>query len=495
MSKKTLNKENLKNLGADRLADLVLDLVKGNAALQRRARLELSANLGPKDIASELRKRLGSIRRAKTFIDWKAQRSLVKDLENFLSMVETKVAPHDANEAFELLWSLLDLAASIHERTDDSSGRIGDVFSDTVEAIGRIAPKITINSKTLAERILIAVADAGYGEFDDIIPATKDALGASGLSHLKKITNEWAARAPEEEELRKVREYGDGFSRSPEKVVRDNKDITQSIILADIADAEGDVDAYMARYTAEQLNYHTIAPGVATRLLAAGRAEEALEVVTRSREAQEKNSKSRPDDLTDFYGHDLFDIMNHDLEDVYEDCLEQLGEHDDLKAHLWQRFCRNLEKGTLQKYLKLLPDFEDIEAERKALDHAQTYPRMGTAINFLVTWPAHELAERMIIKRAEEVDGNAYYILSDAAASLDGKHSLAATLLRRAMIEDTLKGAKSKRYRYAAKHLAECKASNPAITDYCGFPDHTEFLENLKQKHKRKSGFWSLVKE
>jgi len=40
MSKKTLNKENLKNLGADRLADLVLDLVKENAALQRRSLFE-----------------------------------------------------------------------------------------------------------------------------------------------------------------------------------------------------------------------------------------------------------------------------------------------------------------------------------------------------------------------------------------------------------------------------------------------------------------------
>lgn len=40
MSKKTLNKANLEKLGAEKLAELVMDLVQGSAALQRRARME-----------------------------------------------------------------------------------------------------------------------------------------------------------------------------------------------------------------------------------------------------------------------------------------------------------------------------------------------------------------------------------------------------------------------------------------------------------------------
>jgi len=44
--------------------------------------------------------------------------------------------------------------------------------------IGQVAPRITINPQTLAERILDAVADAGYGEFDGIIPETAEALAA-----------------------------------------------------------------------------------------------------------------------------------------------------------------------------------------------------------------------------------------------------------------------------------------------------------------------------
>jgi hypothetical protein len=57
MSKKTLNKANLERLGAPKLAELV----KGSAALQRRARMELSAVQGPKEVTADLRKRSASV--------------------------------------------------------------------------------------------------------------------------------------------------------------------------------------------------------------------------------------------------------------------------------------------------------------------------------------------------------------------------------------------------------------------------------------------------
>jgi hypothetical protein len=43
---------------------------------------------------------------------------------------------------------------------------------------------------------------------------------------------------------------------------------------------------------------------------------------------------------------------------------------------------------------------------------------------------------------------------------------LAATLLRRAMIEDTLDGAKSSRYKHAARHLLECLSLESSIQDF-----------------------------
>ncbi len=85
MSKKTLNQANLEKLGAEKLAALVMDLVQGSAALQRRARMELSAAQGPREVAADLRKRFASLRRATSFVDWSKQRALVRDLEGLLA--------------------------------------------------------------------------------------------------------------------------------------------------------------------------------------------------------------------------------------------------------------------------------------------------------------------------------------------------------------------------------------------------------------------------
>ena len=476
MSKKTLNKANLEKLGAPKLAELVMDLVQGSAALQRRARLELSAAQGPKDVAADLRKRFAPLRRSRSYVDWRKQRALVKDLDSLVAQIETVIAPQDATEAFELLWSFLQLAPSIHERTDDSNGSVGDVFRHAVLLIGQVAPRITINPQTLAERILDAVADAGYGEFDGIIPATAEALGPEGLEHLKQITWAWADTPPTPAEMAAYERFG--LSSSPADSVRRAKDSTSSIILADVADAQGDVDAYMARYTAEQLTYGTIAPGVARRLIDAGRASEAYDILLASM-ARETDTPFR--------------IFNSNLDEVYEECLDRLGKLDELKMHLWTTFEQGLSARALRNYLKLLPDFDDVEAEEKALDRVETYPRLAAAISFLVDWPALDRAARVVLARADKLDGDGYTTLTRAAEAMDARHPLAATLMRRAMVEDTLNGAKSTRYRHAVRHLAECQASDRAITDYGTVLTHEEFVAALRKKHGRKYGFWSLV--
>ena len=53
MSKKTLNTANLAALGAERLAELLIEISTGSADMKRRLRLELSHNLGPAELARD----------------------------------------------------------------------------------------------------------------------------------------------------------------------------------------------------------------------------------------------------------------------------------------------------------------------------------------------------------------------------------------------------------------------------------------------------------
>jgi hypothetical protein len=64
-----------------------------------------------------------------------------------------------------------------------------------------------------------------------------------------------------------------------------------------------------------------------------------------------------------------------------------------------------------------------------------------------------------------------------------------------AMIEDTLEGAKTTRYRHAARHLRECRALEPAISDHGSFETHDASATRLQARHDRKTGFWSRVAE
>ncbi|MBS1301520.1 DUF6880 family protein [Loktanella sp. SALINAS62] len=224
--------------------------------------------------------------------------------------------------------------------------------------------------------------------------------------------------------------------------------------------------------------YGTIAPDVARRLIAAGRASEAYDILRASMTREAQTS---------------FQAFNSKMDEVYEDCLNQMGKLDELKAHLWTRFKDSLSARALRDYLKLLPDFDDVEAEETALDVVEAYPRLAATISFLVEWPALERAARVVLARRGELDGDGYTTLTTAAEALDARYPLAATLLRRAMIEDTLNGAKSTRYRHAVRHLAECQASDQAITDFGAVLTHQEFVAALREKHARNYGFWSLV--
>ena len=282
MSKKTLNKQNLTALGAEALAELLLEISRGNAAQQRRLRMELSANVGTADVARDIRKRFASLRRSTGFVSWRKKSSFARELADLVGLVQTRVAPEDPNEAFDLLWSFLQLAPSIYERCDDSSGVIGGVMSDAMEALSDLAPQLNIDGTILADRVFEALQDNGYGEFDGAIPALADAFGPDGLAHLKTLAQTAEAIPLSEADLARY-DFVDDPERQRE-MARDAHNRSAGMILQDVADLEGDVDAYMARYSAEQLTFHTIAPDIATRLLAAGRAEDALKIVTNARD-------------------------------------------------------------------------------------------------------------------------------------------------------------------------------------------------------------------
>jgi hypothetical protein len=248
------------------------------------------------------------------------------------------------------------------------------------------------------------------------------------------------------------------------------------------------VDAYVALVPSEDRKRSSMAAEIGRRLFDAGRADEAVAVL----EAATPKKRRTPDDLDDFMGLG-WDGPDADWESAYIDALDATGQVEKAQGLRWAAFEERLSVERLRAYLKALPDFDDVLAEERAMQHALGFRDFSTALHFFHTWPAHRQAAQLVLDRHGEINGNLYYLLDPAARSLEGTHPLAATLLRRALIEDTLDGAKSKRYRHAARHLAECQSLASMISDYGQFETHDAFVERLRTKHGRKSGFWPLV--
>ena len=192
MSKKTLNKANLADLGVDSLAELLIEVSQGSADIKRRLRLELSYNLGTTELAHEVRKRLASLRKSKSFVSWRKRKALVRDLNTQVEMIVNKIAPSDPITAFDLLWQFIELAPSLYERADDRRGDIGEVFRSAILHFADIAPSTDIDAETLANRVWRVVSGNGYGEWDGIISILAATLGEEGLSYLKAHVERFA---------------------------------------------------------------------------------------------------------------------------------------------------------------------------------------------------------------------------------------------------------------------------------------------------------------
>lgn len=475
-SKKTLNAENLEALGAQHLAELLMEIAAGDAATKRRLRLELTAREAPETMAAEVRKRLTQIARARSFADWRKVRDLAADLDAQRRAIIDQVAKHNAAEALELIWRFMDLAEAVHGRCDDSNGIIGDVFRDACRALGPLAQAAKPDPVALADRVFAALNDNGYGQYDQLIETLGPALGDEGLDHLKGrfiALSKIPVERPSAEK-RKVIGWGTGGPLYEDEVKARGRQSTIRLALREIADAQGDVDAFIDQYDAKTRKVPGIAAEIARRLLAAGRAQEALRTI----DAAEQRQGGWP---------------GLDWQAARIDVLEALGRGEDAQAARWSCFERALSAEHLRAWLKRLPDFDDVEAEARALDHAERYDNLSQALAFLMSWPALDRAARLLTARQAQLDGDQYEILAPAADALAARHPLAATLVLRAMIAFTLSKARSRRYRHAARHFMECASLAAAIKDFGAFETHAAYTARLKAEHGRKSGFWSLI--
>jgi hypothetical protein len=472
-SKTTLNAKNLEALGAERLAQLLIEVSTGNAAAKRKLQLALAGAQSPKEAGRAIAKRLTSIANGKSRISSKKRKAFVDDLETQRRGIVDQVGSTDPEEALLLMWRFLGLANPVIERCHGGDEVIIQVFNDACADLGALGAAGWPNHAMLVDSVFDALSDNRYGQYDRLISCLAPVLGAEGLEQLRQrfdaLLNEQAAAE---------KAVNGPAGQSPADYVRGvaarRKQRIAKRALLELADAQGDVDAFIAQVEPGMRTMPSNAVHLARRLVGAGRATEAIAILDAA-------------DVAD----DDWDRM--DWQDARLDVLERLGRREDAQAFRWACFERDLSAEYLRAYLSKLPDFEDIEAEERAVAFAMGDPDLLAALQFFLDWRSPARAAQLLVRRHAEIDGNAYEILSPAADALAEGYPLAATLALRAMIDFTLRQGRSKRYRHAARHLATCAEFASRVEEFGAFETHEAYVARLKKHHSLKLGFWSLV--
>ena len=394
-------------------------------------------------------------------------RELIAELDGLRTTIFETIGARDSELAFELLWKFLDLHPSILERVDDGSGRVGSVFRMACDDLGPLAQQARIEPQALAATVFEKITNNSYGIYDGLIVSLAVALGQKGRAALRALLLQRRQQYLTEEKRAAIAAGRYDFTLS-----------CLSLALRDIAECERDADAFIDTYQGRDLTNPRFASEIALQLLRSGRGREALGYLDRAAPSAENRHFGRTEWT--------------DAKIAVLDALQRLDEAQTLRLAFFQA---QLSASHLRAYLDRLPDFDDVEAEDRALDFVAGHTNVHAALAFLVWWPALERAARLVRLRISDIDGDRYEILDPAAAALEGKYQLAAVLLRRALIEVTLRKGRATRYKHAARHVREIDSLNAQIKDYADFETHDQFMARLLRTHPRKTGFWSLLRD
>ena len=455
----TLSPETLAALGAEKLAQLILDEAEGNAPFRKRVNAALAGTKGPQAVAALIDRRLAALEKARAMVAWEKERAFAADLDATVETIAKELAGLDAAAAVQRLLRFIDTHGSVFDRIDDSGGRIQDVYWRAGEAVPGLVEKLSPGDRArVPDWLRVSLSRDTHGLAGGIAIAVAPRLPDTVLA-------EWD-RALQQTE-------GDGD--------------TVLAIRQAIAEARGDLDLYLA-LEQRRADWRQNPLRAAEKLLAANRLDEALAWARRERKGGIATATEA--DIADGRIN-----RAHDAERVALEAriLEAMNDHPAAQALRWAAFEATLHAPTLRDYLRKLEDFIEYEEQERAFAVAEAFRHPYVALSFFVEWPCLDRTASLVLTRRGQWDGRHYGVLGEAAAALEEKYPLAATVLYRALVDDILARAKSPAYGHGARHLARLEALAGWIADWQGMADHVAYVLGLRKGHGRKVGFWSVV--
>lgn len=443
-AKKSVSAANLAALGADRLADLLMEAGAADAALKRRLRMELAAEVGAADLALEIDKRLAALGGSRARVSWRKRPALLNDLRSLLRIVVDRLCPLDSRLALDRLVAWFDLYPGLAARVSDAKGELPLLFD-------------------AATAELAAVASAAGPDVAG--PVLGDALS----TRLDPWAS-WIGRGSAGLDPAVARRLLAGLPQGPRPTGR------LALVVRKLADRAGDLDAWIRSIPDEDARKPEIGAGIARRLALAGRAGEGRAALEASR--VDSAAKAR-------WGRSADAGAPSDAWSAAEIAvLEAEGRLPEADEARWARFARTLSADDLRVLIARLPDFEDVEALDRAFEMAATHPDAMRGLAFLMAWPALREAAALAVDRAGEIRGG-HDDLPLWVGRLVGRHPLAALILVRARARALLMLGPDVAGEVQAL-VSEAEAIWSTLGEDASATDHETFAAGLQSEARRR---------
>jgi len=440
-------RERLIRLEAPRLADALLYV---SSRTEGGTEYMEALLLTPQEAKKRFKAKLAGLKRRRKYIDWRAAPDFARELELILATLHEGM--DDPKTGLELVRDFFTCDSAIFERSDDSSGLIGDVFRyDALKLFVTYASRCA--DKSFVSNLLLRLYEHDdYGVRTELVAKVSEFL-------------------PEKEMRALVDDFWERAKGEPPDSYEAGKWWIGVKLLARQLEDPGLFEK--AKLTANPKLSSPACMEIAEVYLENDDPEMALFWMERI-------------PPTDRFRADAQDRL---LYSIYE----RLGDRERMAETAWRMFRNCRSRSTLDMLLRALG-----ESERERVIEEQVEPIMGSATlsyddaAFLVDMGRLDDASEYLFRYRDQLDGNLYQFLLPLAKALEeGGRFLGATLVYRSLLESILGRAQSRYYHHGVRYLKKLDALSPSIDDWRGLPFHEEYKEALLEVHGRKRSFWS----
>jgi hypothetical protein len=440
------HRQKLIDLGADALADALLDLaVHSDEADDLIEKLIAT----PKENVQRFKKKLSGLKHSRRFIDWRESASFSRELEMLLQ--DLKAGVDDPLTGVELVAAFYEADKTIFEMCDDSSGDIGDVFRyDAKELFVEYAARCADKEK-IADIILKVNQKDNYGIRDTLIDCAGECLPEEVIRPMIGTLQKWADKEKDEYGKRHHLMLIESLARQ----IKDAK-LFEKTRIASWGELSTAALVDIARVYLESGDV-----GTAHSWL-----------------------KKIPEDET---------FQAYERDKLLEEIYHKQGDSEKLTELLYQNFRSYHSTDTLQALLDVIGhDNRDDVISDEARQILKTDRLRESDAEFLIAIGKIDEAEKYLLKRADQLDGNHYGSLLALAKAMESENRhLVTSLVYRSLLVSILERGYTKAYPHGIRYLKKLDKLATRIADWKKFNNHKVFKEQIVQAHGRKRSFWS----